>query len=91
MVKESGKSGKCVAHISELRLHQKTPAAALECHPSMSHSITAVTTKDEPSVVTHVEELAPGPEGEVVAVSFPGLLELIRGLPVIVLSELIFI
>ena len=47
--------------------------------------------KDDPCVVTKFEKLTPCPKGKTVTVSFPGPLEFLGRLPVVVLIELLFI
>jgi hypothetical protein len=50
-----------------------------------------VLAEYDPRVVPHLEELTPSPQSKIVTVPFSGLLKLLRRLPIIFATKLLFI
>ena len=79
------------SHHSELRLYKKSLAIDRKLHPGMSGAITAVLSEDHARVVSQIEQLAPRPQGKVVAVAASDLFKMLWRLPIVISAKLLLI
>ena len=73
------------------RFHNKNPVSDTEANPRVSNTVSTCGANNEASPVPKIQKLPACPEGEIVAIALPGLLELSGQHPVVSDSELFLI
>ncbi|MGA9979270.1 MAG: hypothetical protein WBQ08_11640 [Candidatus Sulfotelmatobacter sp.] len=86
-VPERGQSRNGGSNSAIQRFQQKTLAILKVLDPCVSLAVPAALSTDESRIVAHIQKLPPRPNGEVFAVSFFPLFELLRRLPIVILAE----
>lgn len=76
---------------TQLRFYQEPLFIAIKLNPSVTYAIATCLSKNNACVVTEFHQLTPCPESEVIAITLPGSFELVGWLPVVLLSELLFV
>ena len=57
----------------------------------MADSVPSMPSNHKTGVVTHGQELTPGPQGEVLTIAFLAFLEVLRGLPIFLFAKQFFV
>jgi hypothetical protein len=91
LVPQGSYSREYVAEAAALRLNYEAFSVLNKLDPGVSGAVSSMLTEHNTGVVSQVHELAPGPECEVVTVSFLPFFKIFWRLPIVFLVEELFV
>lgn len=86
-ISEDGQARQRVTNPVPQRFHEVPLAILTIFHPCVSFAVAAARSANESCIVTHAQQLSPGPQSKIVAVALFSFLEFFRRLPIICFAK----